>query len=164
MSREILIEENKVLSLKKTLIREYKINEEPLDKKLHMFESYLKMHKIETFGPLIIKTHIKGTDKPKLVISVIIQVKDNNPSLLSPYKFENELIIGPCLFSRFVGEEQYANIAQSKMQVYAYENNIILGTESYSVYKEKSDINSVIDTFVPIIGRENILENINCMN
>ena len=39
MNREILIEENKVLRLKNTLIREFKIDDEPLDKKLHMFES-----------------------------------------------------------------------------------------------------------------------------
>lgn len=164
MNREILIEEDKVLKLKNALIREFKIDDEPLDKKLHMFESYLKMHKIETFGPLIIKTHIEGTETPELIISALVQVKDDNPKLLSPYKFEKELKIGPCLFSRFEGKEQFSNISQSKMQVYAYENNIILGTESYSVYKEQTEDNSVIDTFVPIVGRENVWESINCMN
>lgn len=156
MNREILIEEDKVLKLKNTLIREFIMDEEPIEKKLHMFESYLKMHRIETFGPLIIKTHIEGTETPELIISAIIQVKNDNPKLLSPYKFEKGLKIGPCLFSRFEGKEQYSNIAQSKMQVYAYENSIILGTESYSVYKEQTEHYSIIDTFVPIVGRENI--------
>jgi hypothetical protein len=156
MSREILILENKVLKLKNTLIRKFKIDDEPLEKKLHMFESYLKIYKIETFGPIILKTHIEGTDLSELVISAIIQVKSDKPKLLSPYKFENEIKVGPCLFSRFEGKEQYANIAQCKMQVYAYENNIILGTESYSIYKERNEKYSVIDTFVPIVGSEKI--------
>lgn len=156
MSRKIIIEENKILKLKNVLIRKFKIDNEPFEKMIHMFESYLKMHKIERFGPLIIKTHVEGTITPELVISAIIQVKDSNIKLISPYTFIEELKIGPCLFARFDGEETYANIAQSKMQVYAYENNLILGTESYSVYKEKNEKNTCIDTFIPIVGRTSL--------
>ena len=55
MNKEILIEENKVLKLKNVLMREFSFDDEDsLDKKMHMFESYLKVHNIETFGPLII--------------------------------------------------------------------------------------------------------------
>lgn len=153
MNKEILIEENKILKLKNVLMREFKLDEEPLDKKLYMFESYLKMHKIETFGPLIIKTHIEGTDTPNLIISVLVQTKEENPTIIRPYSFTSEVKVGPCLFSRFIGEEENAGIAQSKLQVYAYEKNIVLGSESYSVYKTQTAEYSEIDTFVPIIGR-----------
>lgn len=157
MSREILIEENKVLKLKNVLSRTLSFEDgELLDKKLHMFQNYLKNNKLESFGPLIINTYIEGDIEPKLIIKAMIQLKIENPKLLPPYVFEKELKVGPCLFSRFEGKEQFSNISQSKMQVYAYENNIILGTESYSVYKEQTEDNSVIDTFVPIVGRENI--------
>lgn len=153
MNKEIIIEENKILKLKNVLMREFKLDEEPLNKKLYMFESYLKMHKIETFGPLIIKTHIEGTDKPDLLISVLIQTKEENPTIIRPYSFTSEVKVGPCLFSRFIGKEENAGIAQSKLQVYAYEKNIVLGSESYSVYKNQTSEYAEIDTFVPIIGR-----------
>ena len=139
MNKEILIEENKVLKLKNVLMREFSFDDEDsLDKKMHMFESYLKVHNIETFGPLIIKTYIEDDDYSKLIITVIIQTQSNHPKVLVPFKFHKEL---------------FSSLAQGKMQVYAYENNIVLGSESYSVFKERNENYSIIDTFIPIIGR-----------
>ncbi len=155
MSREILIEENKVLKLKNVLSRTLSFEDgELLDKKLHMFQNYLKNNKLESFGPLIINTYIERDIEPKLIIKAMIQLKIENPKLLPPYVFEKELKVGPCLFSRFEGNEQHSGIAQSKMQVYAYENYLILGTESYMVYKDKKEETTTIDVFIPLIGRE----------
>ncbi len=154
MNKEILIEENKVLKLKNVLMREFSFDDEDsLDKKMHMFESYLKVHNIETFGPLIIKTYIEDDDNSKLIITVIIQTQSNHPKVLVPFKFHKELKVGPCLFARFEGNEQFSSLAQGKMQVYAYENSIVLGSESYSVFKERNENYSIIDTFIPIVGR-----------
>ncbi|CCV63658.1 conserved hypothetical protein [Alteracholeplasma palmae J233] len=162
MSREILIEENKVLKLKNVLVRPITFDdEEGLDKKIYMMENYIKTKGLENVGPLILYTTVVGTENPKLFMKAMMQLKSKHEIPMPPYEYVEEFKVGPCLFARFKGKEESSSIAQNKLQVYAYENGLILDSKSYNVFKEKNENYTVIDTFIPIIGKEDIeFENI----
>lgn len=156
MSKEIIIEENKALKLNNVLTRTFTIDENfdecRFNTKIKEFNDYILNNKITSFGPLIIKNQIIGNEKKKIQIKLMIQTKNESLRVIAPYGFETEHKTKPCLFSRFNGNQQDQGYANLKMQVYAYENNLILDVESYQVTKNKE--NEVeIDTFVPIIGR-----------
>ena len=155
MSKEILVEENKVLKLKNVFIKTMIIDEEftkvPFEKRIKDFEDYVRNNDYLPFGPLIIRNSIIGTEEAKIQLKLMIQLK-KEINVIPPYEFIKELKTKPCLFSRFIGEEKDSGLAGSKMQVYAYEHDLVLDVESYSITK-KEDSHIVMDTFVPIIGR-----------
>lgn len=156
MSKEIIIEENKVLKLKnvltKTFIIDENFDENTFNIKIKEFNDYILNNKITSFGPMIIKNQIIGTDEKVIQFKLMIQTKSESLKVVAPYGFEIEHKTKPCLFSRFNGNHQNQGYANLKMQVYAYENDLILDVESYQVTKNK-DNEVEIDTFVPIIGR-----------
>ncbi len=156
MSKQIIIEENKVLKLKnvltKTFIIDENFDENAFNIKFKEFNDYILNNKIASFGPMIIKNQIIGTEKKLIQFKLMIQTKNESLKVAAPYGFEIEHKTKPCLFSQFIGNHQDQGYANLKMQVYAYENDLILDVESYQVTKNK-DNEVEIDTFVPIIGR-----------
>jgi len=154
MNKEILIFENKVLKLKNVFSKSIIINDnsKPLNIIVKEFDDYMKNNKLEGYGPLIIKTGIVGTTEKKMMIKLMRQLKNDNISVVFPYEFLAELKTPPCLLSRFQGVEKDSSMAGLKMQVYAYENSLILDVESYVISKKEKD-ELIIDTFIPIIGK-----------
>ncbi len=157
MNKEILIDENRTLKLKNVISLTINVtnlkNKEQFNNKVIQFDNYLKNNNLTQIGPLITETVIIGGDEPKILMKLIRQIKETHKPTI-PYEFVNELKTDICLYSRFEGQEANASIAQSKMQVYAYEKSLILDTTSYQVHLERdSDNNVVLDTFIGILGR-----------
>lgn len=157
MSKVIDIFENKILSLKnvfeKSILIDDKFGEKPFELRIKEFVDYCKNNKIETFGPLIIKTSLVGNEDVKVKLSFMVQTKLDEINAIFPYSFTKELKTMPSLFARFEGKSVDSEVATYKMKVYAYENDLILDNVSYTITKEVEDNNVIVDTFVPIIGR-----------
>ena len=156
MNKEIVVMENKILKLthvfSKTIVIDEKFSETPFELQVKEFDDYMKNHKLLGYGPLVMKSGIVGTDEKKMIIKLMRQIRNDDVFGVYPYEFQEELKTPPCLFSRFEGNNDDSSIASMKMQVYAYEHNLVLDMESYTITKGKE--NEVeIDTFIPIIGR-----------
>lgn len=156
MNKEILVLENKTLKLKsafsKTIVVDDSFNEKPFELIVKEFDDYMKNNKIIGYGPLIVKSGIVGTEEKKMIIKLIRQTKNEKINTIYPYEFKEEIKTPPCLFSRFNGNSNDQTISSMKMQVYAYEHNLVLDIESYTITKNNND-EVEIDTFIPIIGR-----------
>lgn len=156
MNKEILIYENKILKLtqifSKTIVIDDNFNEKPFEIVLKEFDDYMKNNKMIGYGPLIIKSGIIGTDEKKMFLKLMRQIKNEDIKCIYPYEFYKEIKTPPCLLSRFEGNNNDSSIASMKMQVYAYEHDLILDIESYTVTKTIDD-KVIIDTFIPILGR-----------
>lgn len=156
MSKEIFVDNNRVLKLKNIL--EYTINlsniteEDDLNKKIKTFDDYIKNHNLSSFGPLIVRTSIVSGDNPKVLMKVIKQIRDVNHKTNIPYQVLSELKTPNCVYSHFEGNQNDISIAQSKMQVYAYEHDLVLDTICYLVYLSQQDDEVKVDTFIPILG------------
>lgn len=156
MSKEIIIYENKTLKLCNVLSRIFIVDdsfgEKPFELRVKEFNDFILNNSLVGYGPLIIKNTIIGTTDRKLQISLMRQLKNDSVKVTYPYSFQKEFKTPPSLFSRFKGKECDSGIANLKMQVYAYENDLVLDVESYAITtKEENEF--VVDTFVPILGR-----------
>jgi hypothetical protein len=52
---------------------------------------------------------------------------------------------------RFTGKTQQLNFAYMKLNVYAFENDVVLDGSSYTVFVNQSEENAIIDVFMPIM-------------
>lgn len=159
MSREIFVSGDRILKLKNLLSQSINVSnlkeDDSLDKKIRGFENFIKNNNLTKLGPFVIKTTMMGGDEPKLILTLLQQIKEQDFKPTTPYEIIDEINSGMCVYSRFDGHESNASIAQSKMQVYAYENYLILDTTSYSVYVSRDDNgNCIIDNFILIMGKE----------
>ena len=156
MNKEILVLENKTLKLShvfsKTIVLDDNFNEKPFNLVVKEFDDYMKNNRIIGYGPLIVKSGIVGTEEKKMIIKLMRQAKNERINAIYPYEFQEEVKTPPCLFSRFNGNSNNQTMASMKMQVYAYEHNLVLDMESYTITKN-NDNELEIDTFIPILGR-----------
>lgn len=159
MNREIFVSGDRILKLNNLFALTIDLStlkeKDSLDKKIRLFENYIKNNNLIKVGPFVIKTVLVGIDEPKIILTLLQKIKNEEFKPIPPYEIIKELNSGLCVYSRFEGHESNVNLAQSKMQVYAYENYLILDNTSYTVYVNREENGDcVIDTFTAIIGRE----------
>lgn len=149
--KNIIIKEKKTLKLDNVIER--RLNEEDLktispDKIITLLNTQLMSKGAKPVGPLINHTKAEGGHN---YISFILQA-DRQVNVDSPYQFKSQQTIKNCLFARFEGLEFNIDYAYQKLNVYAYENNIELKPESYSVVTSPVDKKGEIsvDIFMPV--------------
>lgn len=160
---KISIRENKTLKLTNVLIRELSENEIiDIDKISYMMESYIKAKGNYPIGPMINYSNLKIDENGQAKISIKIMVQLKNPiyNVEDPYEIKKELRICNCLFARFNEKEENIQFAYQKLGVYAFENNIKLKGESYTVFVKKEKENIVADIFMECLKGGDLLESI----
>ena len=155
MNKEIEIQLGKKLHLYKVVSR--KLNDSEINsllKTISIFGEHIKSFGLQTKGPLIIKTKsIMEDGIAKNEITLMSQLLNPSHNKLSePYKYVEEVIVGKSLYAKFIGDKNKAAIANFKIQVVAYENNINLKGEIYSVFVSTDDDTNEarIDYFAPV--------------
>lgn len=63
---------------------------------------------------------------------------------------KNQIKVSNCLFARFMEKEENLQFAYSKLQLHAFENNIKLKGDSYTVFVDKKDNKMVADVFMEV--------------
>lgn len=146
----IEVKENKSLKLHNTLVKKLTLREiREFSKSVEVFQGQIKARKLNIVGPLIVKNESKyesGTIVNNVYL--ILQVDSIPDKVDYLMDFKSELVVKNCLYSRFKGIENYANLSTYKLQVYAYENNILLKGSYYTIFVDKKDTGVVIDTFM----------------
>lgn len=153
MNEKIMIREGKTLKLQNVLIREVS-QEEILNptRTLHMMNSYILSKEASITGPLINYSNVRIDDarQPIVVAKFILQLSLDivaDP----PYVFEKTLVEKDCLFARIHEKEENLQFAYQKLGVYAFENDIKLRGDSYTVFVKRDSTDSIMaDIFMPI--------------
>ena len=83
---------------------------------------------------------------------LFLQYRGDASKIPKEYEKKNDIKIGPCVYARFEGIEEDLRYAFEKISVVAYENEITLKKENYTIYVEKNDISCKIDIFIPQEG------------
>ena len=160
---KISIRENKTLKLTNVLIRELSENEIiDIDKINYMMDSYIKSKGNSTIGPMINYSNAKIDENGKAKINIKIMVQLKNPiyNVEAPYEIKKELRISNCLFARFNEKEENIQFAYQKLGVYAFENDIKLKGDSYTVFVKKEEENIVADIFMECLKGGDLVESI----
>jgi hypothetical protein len=121
-----------------------------VDKKVKLFHSHILNKGGKPKGPLI--NHNRHPRDGMRRISFLQQVHERFPTH-PPYTFDEEIIVKNCLYTRFEGKSYDVDFAYQKLNLYAFEEEITVADESYSVFL-KGDPNQgekvVVDIFLPV--------------
>ena len=107
-----------------------------------MMQSYIKSHGKAIVGPLVNHSYsvVDNDGNMRINIRLIMQLDSPLHILDEVYKFKKRLKIDNCLFARFYEKEENIKFAYLKLNVHAFENNLNMQGESYTVYvKQNSD-------------------------
>ena len=66
----------------------------------------------------------------------------------APYKMEPVIRVRNCMYAHYVGPEEKLKLAYDKINVTAFEEDITVANENYTIFIEKQDDNIVADIFV----------------
>lgn len=160
---KIILKENKTLKLSNVLIREVSQNELiDINKIAYMMESYIKMKGNSTVGPMINYSNVEMDEngQPKLILKLIMQVKNPINNIEKPYEYKPQIKINSCLFARFIEKEENLQYAYSKLNLFAFENDIKLKGDSYTVFVNQNEDNMIADVFMEIKKGGYVLEGI----
>ena len=152
-TEKIVLKENKILKLNNVLIREVNQNEFiDINKITYMMDSYIKSKGNSTVGPMINYTVADGDEngQVKLVLKLMLQLKNPIYSIEKPYEFKSQIRIKNCLFARFTEKEENLQYAYSKLSLFAFENNMKLKGDSYTVFVNKNEEEIVADIFMEL--------------
>lgn len=160
---KIALRENKTLKLNNLLIREISENELiDINKISYMMDSYIKSKGNSTIGPMINYSTVEVDEggQPKVIIKLMIQLKNPIYNVEKPYELKEQLRVTNCLFARFIEKEENLQFAYQKLGVYAFENDIKLKGDSYTVFVKQEEENIVADVFMECLKGGDLLESI----
>lgn len=150
---KIMIKENKTLKLRNVLVRHFKENELiDTGKVTHMMDSYIKAKGNVTIGPMITYSSTLVDESGNISINskIMIQLKNVMKKVDAPYEIKDKIIVSKCLFARYNEIEEGLQYAYSKLGVYAFENNIKLKGDSYTVFVESKNDKLAADIFMEV--------------
>ncbi len=113
-------------------------------------DNYLKSKGAMPIGPLIQRTVYSTNEDQQLEIHAYLMRQTNNfiHNVEAPYKMEPVIRVRNCMYAHYVGPEEKLKLAYDKINVTAFEEDITVANENYTIFIEKQDDNIVADIFV----------------
>ena len=140
-----------VLSMKIT-IRE---NECDLNTIIEQMEAYIKTKGALQIGPLIQYSRTFVNDNDELDMEVVIMMQCNNfiHNVKSPYSMNAIIRVSKCIYCRFMGPENKLKLAYDKINVEAFESDIKLKGDNYTIFLDRNEDEDYItaDVFMECI-------------
>ena len=133
---EIKVAENKTLKLTNVVAR--RIAPEELGNMmvaLTQLQNFIKSHNAQPIGPLVqaIKigqaTQLITQTEPGYEVDAVLRVKN-------------------CLYAHYTGPMAYSQLASSKLQILAFEKDLKLTGDNYTIFVSQDDDDAVVDVFM----------------
>lgn len=150
-NEKIQLSNNKVLKLTNVLISEIDVKEiESLEKEVLRMDNYLRNKGAQPVGPLIQYTNVEQEeiDGVKLIVKLLRQSNIFVHNVEAPYKMESVIRVKNCLYARYTGEESKLKFAYDKINLMAFEEDIPLKGDSYTVFVANNDDIITADVFM----------------
>ena len=147
--------ERKILKLTNVLRYKLLIDSEDFNfnAEVEKMQSYIKTKGTIQIGPLIQYTHSFMNENGELDMEIVIMMQCNTfiHNVEQPYSMESILRIKNCMYCRYTGPEEKLKFAYDKIGIEAFENNIQLADENYTIFVNQNEEENMIiaDVFVP---------------
>ena len=151
---------NKILKLQNVLIAKVDFSEEKMDINLliEKMQSYIKVKGAMQIGPLIqnTKTFINKEHELDVEVTLLLQCNNYIHNVEQPYYMESILRVQNCMYCRYIGPEEKLKFAYDKINLEAFENDIELTGESYTVFVDQNEEEGTIvaDVFMPKVNED----------
>ncbi len=146
---EIKVAENKTLKLTNVLSRVV-LPEElgNLSVILTQMQNFIKSNNAQPIGPLVQAIRM-GTGPDHVPEMYMMQQATQMISKMEPgYHMDAVLRVKNCLYAHYTGPLSKSQLASAKLQIMAFENDIKLTDNSYTIYVNQDDDEAVIDVFM----------------
>ena len=146
---EIKVAENKTLKLTNVVAR--RIAPEELGNMmvaLTQLQNFIKSHNAQPIGPLV--QAVKAGTGPEHIpeIHMMQQATQMIPNMEPGYHMDAVLRVKNCLYAHYTGPLSQSQLSSAKLQIMAFENDIKLTDDSYTIYVNQDDDDAVIDVFM----------------
>ncbi len=147
--------DKKILKLTNVLKYKLLINAEDFnfDAEIQKMQSYIKIKGVVQVGPLIQHTRTFLDEEGELNMDIVMMLQCNHflHSVESSYFMESVLRIPNCLYCRYTGPEDKLKFAYDKIYLEAFENDISLKQDNYTIFVDQNEEEGSIiaDVFVP---------------
>lgn len=113
---------------------------------LERMQLYVKIKEAMQIGPLIQYTtsYINENGEMDIDIRIMLQCNTYIHNVEQPYCMETMLRIPNCMYCRYTGPEDKLSFAYQKIQLEAFENDIPLKGDSYTVFLDRNEENETI--------------------
>lgn len=117
-----------------------------------MMNSYIKSKGNSIIGPMINYSSLITDEcgEPRLKFRIMFQLRNPIHNVEKPYEYQNQIKVTNSLFAKFTEREENLKFAYSKLQLHAFENDIKLLGDSYTVFVDKKEENIVADVFMQL--------------
>ena len=146
---EIKVAENKTLKLTNVLSRVVQPEElANLPVILTQMQNFMKSNGAQPIGPLVqaIKPGTGPDQLPEMYM--MQQATQMIPNMEPGYHMDAVLRVKNCLYAHFTGPLAFNQLATAKLQIMAFENDIKLTGDNYTIYVNQDDDDAVVDVFM----------------
>ena len=146
---EIKVAENKTLKLTNVVAR--RIAPEELGNMmvaLTQLQNFIKSHNAQPIGPLV--QAITFTPDHQMKFILMQQATQFIPQMEQGYHMDAVLRVKNCLYAHYCGPMSQSQLAASKLQIHAFENEQTLTGDTYTIFVRQDDDDAVVDVFMEI--------------
>lgn len=151
---------NKALKMQNVLIGGINLedDENAFDLVIERMQTYIKVKGAAQIGPLIqyTKSFMNDGEELDIKINMLLQCSNYIHNVQEPYIMDSILRVPNCMYCRYVGPKETLNFAYDKINLEAFENDIELTGESYTVFVDQNEEEGTIvaDVFMPKANEE----------
>lgn len=147
--REIQTAENKTLKLTNVLSR--RIQPEELNNMqivLTQMQNFMKSNGAQPVGPIVqcIKVPAGPNQQPEFYM--MQQVTQLIPRMEPGYTMDAVLRVRNCLYAHYVGPMSQSGLAVQKLNILAFEHEIEMSGNVYTVFVNNDEDEGIVDTFM----------------
>lgn len=152
---KIQLSQNKTLKLTNVLKYQVNMNDEEFqfETEIEKMQSYIRAKGITQIGPLIqyTRTYINESGELGMELTFMLQCNHYIHSVEAPYSMESVLRVAECMYVRYIGPEHSLKFAYDKINLTAFEEDIPLEGDSYTIFVDRNDKEDTIvaDVFMP---------------
>ena len=145
--KEIKVAENKTLKLTNVLSREIHPEEmASLPVVLTQMHNFIKSNNAQPIGP-IVQAMVVGEDR-QMHLYMMQQATQMITQMEPGYHMDAVLRVKNCLYAHYTGPMSHNQLATAKLQIMAFENDIKLTGDNYTIYVNQDEDDAVVDVFM----------------
>ena len=151
MKKTIQVHTSKALKLTNVLVCKVEIGQiDNFPNIVLQLENYIKSKGAMPLGPLIQKTSYSINEKGQVDVLLYLMRQANNfiHNIEAPYKMEPVIRVRNCMYAHYIGPEEKLKFAYDKINVTAFEEDIELADENYTIFVDQQDDDIIADIFV----------------